>query len=157
MRLRARLDTSINARIVALMPAAGSTVWDKAGVVVLIEQAKFTSAGGTVGGAFERLFSVTGLVRIELRTDDLKEMGLAEELVSDLIRNPVFLAGEAVSLGATTETARAKLSEMRILPREGTLIHSLALTLTGEVLRHIGPGVMPSEVNVPLPLDGVAA
>ena len=157
MRLRNRIEIALNTRIAAIAPEASRTAWDTAGVVVLIEQARFTSAGGILAGAFERLVTVNGTVRAEIRTDDLVGMGLAEELVASLIRDPIFLVCEAVAPGMTTETARVTLTDMRVLPREGSLVQTLTLALSGEVLRRLGPAAVPSEVIVPAPLEGVGA
>lgn len=76
MHLRRRISDQLNARVLAAMPEAAATVWDKAGIVVIIEQASFKPAGGFVLGTFERLFSVDATVRAELQTDDLKQMDL---------------------------------------------------------------------------------
>ncbi len=154
MRLRDRIDAEINSRIAALMPTASATLWDRTGVVVLIESAKFTVAGGIADG-FERLYSVEGKVRVDLRTDDLTNMDLSQELLADLIGSPVFLKRETVAVGRITETARVVLDEFRVLAREAVLVQALTFTLSGEVLRFIGPGVVPSTVIAPAPFQGV--
>lgn len=156
MRLRARIAADINARIAALMPEAARTVWDKSGVVVLIESAKFRVAGGVEAG-FDRLYTIDGKVRVDLRTDDLANIDLSQELLADLLGRPVFLKREVVAVGAVTETARVVLDEFRVLAREATLVQALTFTLSGEVLRYVGPGTLPATVVVPAPFDGVAA
>jgi hypothetical protein len=156
MRLRDRIDTEINARIATLMPEAARTVWDKSGVVVLIESATFTVAGGVDAG-FDRIYTVNGKVRVDLRTDDLANIDLSQELLADLLGRPVFLKREQVATGMLTETARVVLQEFRVLAREATLVQQLTFTLSGEVLRFIGPGTVPQTVAVPPPFDGVAA
>lgn len=157
MHLRRRVSNQLNARVAALQPALAATAWDATGVVVVIEQAKFHPAGGILPGGFERLFAVSATVRAELQTDDLASVDLGEELVASLLRNPIFLATETVDLNEITETAAVRLTDLRVIPREGRLILSLTLGAEAEVLRWIGPGVVPQEVIVPAPLDGVAA
>ncbi|MDO5643904.1 MAG: hypothetical protein Q4G26_16140 [Paracoccus sp. (in: a-proteobacteria)] len=46
MRLRARLQDQLHARLTEHLPEATRTVWDHAAVVIVIEKLDFTSAGG---------------------------------------------------------------------------------------------------------------
>lgn len=154
MHLRTRLAEQINARIALLMPEAARTVWDGLGVVVVIEQAKFTPAGGVVGDC-ELEFSLTGTVVAELRSDDLARADVAQEFLASLIGDPIFLTVEPVSVGALTETARATLTEMRLLSRDAVMIQSLRFDLSAEVLRRLKPAIVPYQVTVPAPLQGV--
>lgn len=155
MHLRHRISDQLNARVSATMPAAAATVWDKSGIVVIIEQASFKPAGGFVLGGFERLFSVDATVRAEVQTDDLAAMDLGEELVASLLGQPIYLASELVAIGAVTETAAVRLSDMRVIPREARLVLSLTLKASAEVLRYRGPGVVPQDVFAPAPIDGI--
>lgn len=157
MRLRARIADVLNARVASLMPAAAATIWDTSGVVVLIEQAKFFTAGGFTSGGFERLYGVDATLRCEVQTDDLAALDLDEELISSLINTPIYLAPQTVEVGHTTELGRVKLEEFRMIPREGRLVISLTLTAKAEVMRYHGPGVVPAQVLSLTPeLEGVA-
>lgn len=156
MHLRDRIANQINARIALLMPEAARTVWDARGVVVVIEQAKFTPTGGVVDGC-DRLFSIAGTVVCELRMDDLDRDGDVQELLASLIGDPVFLAVEPVAVGRLTETARVKMNELRLVSRDGALIQLLRLDLSAEVMRRLAPATVPHQVTVPAPLQGVPA
>lgn len=155
MHLRRRISYELNARVMAHLPAAAATVWDKSGVVVVIEQAKFKPAGGIIKDGFERLFSFDAAVRVELQTDDLDSLDVGEELVASLLGQPIILTTQDVALGAISEMAAVRLLEMRVIAREARLILSLTLSATGEALRLVGAGTLPHDVNVPAPLVGI--
>ncbi len=171
MHLRRRISDEINARVLAALPDAMTTVWDTAGVVVLIEQAKFQSAGGFTTKyapgvdprspssmrptGFERLFKVDATVRAEVQTDDLAQLDLGDELITSLLVNPIHLPTQDVAVGAISEFAQVRLTDARVIQRDARLVMSLTLTAAAEVVRYHGPGVVPDVVDVPVPFDGV--
>lgn len=155
MHLRRRISDQINARIMAILPQAAATAWDHWRVTVVIEEAKFTPAGGIVKDGFERLFSVQGTVRTEIQTDDLDQVDLGEELVASFLNQPILLVPEDVVIGAISETAMIRLSSMRLSGRDASIVLSLTLSVSGEALRRVGVGIVPHDVAVPAPLDGI--
>ena len=146
MRLRERLAAEINDRIARLAPRLAETVWDAQGVVVIIEAARVVTAGG-VDGDFEREVTITGTVTVELRADAMS-LGVPQELIVSLVGEPILLKPEAVEPDALTERARAPLGDMRVLPRDGTIVHRLTLVLDGEIVRRLPPSTVPTEALI---------
>lgn len=112
-------------------------------MVVVIEKMDFKPAGGWKGD-WAYLTAFTGIVRAELRGDDVDALPV-ELLISDLIRDPVtLLPGADIPIGGTTEAARAVLIEMRDTLRDQDVVSGLRFNVQGHILGHApDPGRPP--------------
>lgn len=133
MRLRTRLQDELRRRLALHLPAAMATVWDHDAVVVAIEKLDFKPAGGWRDD-WAYLTAFTGVVRAELRGDDVDALPV-EPLISDLIRHPMTLLPEVgTSVGATTEAGRAVLIELRDTLRDMDVVSGLRFDVQGHIL-----------------------
>lgn len=135
MRLRARLQSALHARLLDLLSQATETVWDMQSVVVVIEQMTVKSDGGA-GEDWEAGVGITGVVRAELRADRIDDLAL-EPLVADLVVSPLFVA--AADDQDVTERARATLFEIRDALRDHDVAIVLRFNVSGHILRR-APG-----------------
>lgn len=142
MRLRTRLSEELKARLIATLPEAVETVWDHVAVVVMVEQLKFTSAGG-LEGDWERRTQFDGVVRAELRADAIDSLEV-EPLITNLVADPVFLDFEAEpEIDQISEKARIVLAEWRDTIRDQDVASALRFTVTGTIAAYHGPAVRP--------------
>lgn len=142
MRLRTRLSEELKARLIATLPEAVETVWDTQAVVVMVEQLKFTSAGG-LEGDWERRTQFEGVVRAELRADGIDSLEV-EPLITNLVAKPVFLDFEAdPEIDQISEKARIVLAEWRDTIRDQDVASALRFTVTGTIAAYHGPAVRP--------------
>lgn len=142
MRLRTRLSEELKARLIATLPEAVETVWDHVAVVVMVEQLKFTSAGG-LEGDWERRTQFEGVVRAELRADGIDSLEV-EPLITNLVADPVFLDFEAEpEVDQISEKARIVLAEWRDTIRDQDVASALRFTVTGTIATYDGPAVRP--------------
>lgn len=142
MRLRTRLFEELKARLIATLPEAVETVWDHVAVVVMVEQLKFTSAGG-LEGDWERRTQFEGVVRAELRADGIDSLEV-EPLITNLVASPVFLDFEAEpEVDQISEKARIVLAEWRDTIRDQDVASALRFTVTGTIAAYHGPAVRP--------------
>lgn len=142
MRLRTRLSEELKARLIATLPEAVVTVWDHVAVVVMVEQLKFTSAGG-LEGDWERRTQFDGVVRAELRADAIDSLEV-EPLITNLVADPVFLDFEAEpEIDQISEKARIVLAEWRDTIRDQDVASALRFTVTGTIAAYHGPAVRP--------------
>lgn len=142
MRLRTRLSEELKARLIATLPEAVETVWDHVAVVVMVEQLKFTSAGG-LEGDWERRTAFEGVVRAELRADAIDSLEV-EPLITNLVADPVFLNFEAEpEVDQISEKARIVLAEWRDTIRDQDVASALRFTVTGTIAAYHGPAVRP--------------
>ncbi len=142
MRLRTRLSEELKARLIATLPEAVETVWDHVAVVVMVEQLKFTSAGG-LEGDWERRTQFEGVVRAELRADGI-DMLEVEPLITNLVAYPVFLDLETEpEIDQISEKARIVLAEWRDTIRDQDVASALRFTVTGTIAAYDGPAVRP--------------
>lgn len=141
MRLRTRLSEELKARLIATLPEAVETVWDHVSVVVMVEQLKFTSAGG-MEDDWERRTQFEGVVRAELRADAIDSLEV-EPLIANLVADPVFLGFDADEIGQLSEKARIVLAEWRDTIRDQDVASALRFTVTGTIAAYHGPAVRP--------------
>ncbi len=142
MRLRSRLSDELKARLLANLPEAVVTVWDHVAVVVMVEQLKFTSAGGHEGD-WERRTDFEGIVRAELRADAIDTLEV-EPLIANLVSSPVFLPfDEATEIGSLSEKARIVLIEWRDTIRDQDVASALRFDVTGTLGLHEEPAQRP--------------
>jgi len=142
MRLRTRLSEELKARLIATLPEAVETVWDHVAVVVMVEQLKFTSAGG-LEGDWERRTQFDGVVRAELRADAIDSLEV-EPLITNLVADPVFLDFEAEpEVDQISEKARIVLAEWRDTIRDQDVASALRFNVTGTIAAYHGPAVRP--------------
>lgn len=142
MRLRTRLSEELKARLITTLPEAVETVWDHVAVVVMVEQLKFTSAGG-LEGDWERRAQFEGVVRAELRADAIDSLEV-EPLITNLVADPVFLDFEAEpEVDQISEKARIVLAEWRDTIRDQDVASALRFTVTGTIAAYHGPAVRP--------------
>lgn len=141
MRLRTRLSEELKARLIATLPEAVETVWDHVAVVVMVEQLKFTSAGG-LEDDWERRTQFEGVVRAELRADAIDSLEV-EPLIANLVADPVFLTFDAEEIGQLSEKARIVLAEWRDTIRDQDVASALRFTVTGTIAAYHGPAVRP--------------
>lgn len=144
MRLRTRLSEELKARLIATLPEAVETVWDHVAVVVMVEQLKFTSAGG-LEGDWERRTQFEGVVRAELRADGIDSLEV-EPLITNLVADPVFLEFDAEpEIDQISEKARIVLAEWRDTIRDQDVASALRFTVTGTIAAYHGPAVRPQD------------
>jgi hypothetical protein len=138
MRLRTRMHEELIARIAQALPDALPTVWGHSGgIVLVIEQLKFTSAGGNDKNGWAQLAKFTGVLRAELRADEIDAMEV-EPLITNLVADPVFLArDEDGEIDALSETARAILAEWRDTVRDTQVVSALRFNVEGTMLRRV--------------------
>ncbi|WP_416369734.1 hypothetical protein [Tritonibacter mobilis] len=142
MRLRTRLSEELKARLIATLPEAVETVWDHVAVVVMVEQLKFTSAGG-LEGDWERRTQFEGVVRAELRADGIDSLEV-EPLITNLVADPVFLNfADEPEVDQISEKARIVLAEWRDTIRDQDVASALRFTVTGTIAAYHGPAVRP--------------
>lgn len=142
MRLRTRLSEELKTRLIATLPEAVETVWDHVAVVVMVEQLKFTSAGG-LEGDWERRTQFEGVVRAELRADGIDSLEV-EPLITNLVADPVFLNFDAEPENdQLSEKARIVLAEWRDTIRDTQVASALRFTVTGTIAVYAGPAVRP--------------
>ncbi|AUQ62336.1 hypothetical protein [Phaeobacter inhibens] len=144
MRLRTRLSEELKARLIATLPEAVETVWDHVAVVVMVEQLKFTSAGG-LEGDWERRTQFEGVVRAELRADAIDSLEV-EPLITNLVADPVFLNFEPEpepEVDQISEKARIVLAEWRDTIRDQDVASALRFTVTGTIAAYHGPAIRP--------------
>lgn len=142
MRLRARLQQELAARMAVFLPEAMATAWDHSAVVIAIEQLTFKPAGGIVE-PWRSLSSFEGIMRAELRADTADGLPV-EPLISDLVTAPLFISEDpATAIGALTESARAVLIEMRDTLRDQQVISGLRFKVTGLIVRREAPAAQP--------------
>ncbi len=134
MRLRARLQDALRARLAALLPEAMTTVWDHQSVVVAIEKLDFKPSGG-IRDHWESCASFSGVVRVELRADGIDTLPV-EALLSDLLLNRMHIAEDAtVPVGALSETASVTLLDLRDTLTDQQVATGLRLGVTGLIVR----------------------
>ncbi|WP_224825769.1 hypothetical protein [Cognatishimia sp. MH4019] len=144
MRLRTRLSEELKARLIATLPEAVETIWDHVAVVVMVEQLKFTSAGG-LEGDWERRTQFEGVVRAELRADAIDSLEV-EPLITNLVADPVFLDFEAdPEIDQISEKARIVLAEWRDTIRDQDVASALRFTVTGTIAAYHGQVVRPQD------------
>ncbi|KMW60785.1 hypothetical protein AIOL_000950 [Candidatus Rhodobacter oscarellae] len=141
MRLRTRLSEELKARLISTLPEVVETVWDHVAVVVMVEQLKFTSAGG-LEGDWERRTQFEGVVRAELRADAIDSLEV-EPLIANLVADPIFLGFDADEIGQLSEKARIVLAEWRDTIRDQDVASALRFTVTGTIAAYHGPAVRP--------------
>jgi len=147
MRLRTRFAAEMHSRLIASLPEAVETVWDARAVVVAVEQIKFTSAGG-IEGDWERRAALAGVVRAELRADEIDALEV-EPLITDLMISPVHLLPDAQTpVGRVSEAARLVLREWRDVIREGQVASALRFDVDGEIVARVWPGRTPEAVTI---------
>jgi len=138
MRLRTRLSTELKARLMVSLPEAIATVWDHAAVLVVIEQLKFTPAGGVMND-WALLTQFEGIVRAELRADGLDSF-VVEPLIANLVADPVFLDFDpTVQVDQLSERARAVLVDWRDTVRDQHVASALRFTVSGTLAAYAGP------------------
>lgn len=146
MRLRHRLQDELRRRLALHLPDALATVWDHQAVVVAVERLTFKPAGGWCGD-WAYLTAFSGAVHAELRGNDVDELPV-EPLLSDLIADPILLLPvSGTPTGATTETARAVLIEMRDVVRDQHVVSALRFEVEGHIL---GRAPDPGRPNAPM-------
>lgn len=146
MHLRARLQDDLRARLALHLPAAMATVWDHQAVVVAIEKLDFKPAGGWRDD-WAYLTAFTGVVRAELRGDDVDVLPV-EALISDLIRNPITLLPDAATApGDLSEAGRAVLIELRDTIRDMDVVSGLRFNVQGHIL---GRAPDPGQPGAPM-------
>ncbi|MFV0410239.1 MAG: hypothetical protein ACK5LJ_11260 [Paracoccus sp. (in: a-proteobacteria)] len=142
MRLRARFAAEMKSRLTASLPEALETVWDHQAVVVAVEQIKFTSAGG-VEGDWGRKATLAGVVRAELRADEIDALEV-EPLIADLLARPVHLPFDtALPAGHLSEKARFVLADWRDVIRDTQIASALRFTVEATIAAHLGPHARP--------------
>lgn len=142
MRLRTRLSEELKARLIRSLPEAVETVWDAVAVVVMVEQLKFTSAGG-LEEDWERRTTFEGVLRAELRADAIDGLEV-EPLIADLVADPVFLPFDPETPeGQLSEKARAVLAEWRDTIRDQDVASALRFNVTGTIAAYAGPAARP--------------
>ena len=142
MRLRTRFAAEMQSRLIASLPEVVETVWDAQAVVVAVEQIKFTSAGG-IEGDWERKATLTGVVRAELRADEIDALEV-EPLIANLVAAPVHFGFDAETpLGNLSEKARFVLADWRDVIRDTQVASALRFTVEATIATHAGPGVRP--------------
>ena len=147
MRLRTRFADEIHSRLQAFLPDAMDTVWDIKSVVVAIEQIKFTSAGGLEGN-WDRNATFTGVVRGELRSENIDALPV-EPLIASLVAAPVFLEFDAgVPLGGLSEKARFILADWRDVIRDAQVASALRFNVEGTLAAHTNPDPMADTVVI---------
>ncbi len=153
MRLRTRFASEMHSRLIASLPEAVETVWDARGVVVAVEQIKFTPAGG-LEGDWERKATLTGVVRAELRADRIDALEV-EPLIASLVAAPVHLGFDAnTPLGNLSEKARFVLADWRDVIRDTQVASALRFTVEATIAAHAGPGSCPDLLISPAPEIG---
>ena len=154
MRLRTRFAAEMHSRLLASLPEAVETAWDVQAVVVAVEQIKFTSAGG-IEGNWERKATLSGIVRAELRADEIDALEV-EPLIANLVAAPIHLAfNPETPLGSLSEKARFVLADWRDVIRDTQVASSLRFTVEATIARHAGPGVHPDLLISQAPEIGV--
>lgn len=142
MRLRTRLSEELKARLITTLPKAVETVWDHVAVLVMVEQLKFTSAGG-LEGDWERRTEFDGIVRAELRADAIDSLEV-EPLIINLVADPVFLNFEHdAEIDQISEKARIVLAEWRDTIRDQSVASALRFTVNGTIAAYAGPAKRP--------------
>lgn len=141
MRLRTQLQDVLKTRIQAVFPDLLQTVWDHSALVLVIEELHFSAASGPIEGEdWVREASVDGVVRIELRADNIDSHEF-EPLIPDLVKNPVF-----VTLPGITDAppmpdeictkARLTLMEWRDAIRDTDVVAALRFELAGTLCKY---------------------
>lgn len=147
MQLRTRFSAEIIKRLRVLLPQAIEAVWDVDAVVVAIEQIKFVSTGGH-DGSWARLVTMSGVLRVELRSDGIDELAL-EPLIASLVAAPVRMNfDEAVEVGALSERARLTLIEVRDTIRDMDIASTLRFNVEGVLARRDPAGELPLVLTI---------
>lgn len=156
MRLRRRLADLVTTRIRQFAPELLLAAWGEVGqVVVGFEQVRVNDQGGT-DRAFELAVKLTGRIRVDLRCPSV-DTAATEDLIESLVATPLHLPPAQVAPGALTERARTVLDEMRLAERDEHIVLSFFLNFDADILRAIGGGVVPHNLILPPPFEGVGA
>lgn len=146
MRLRSRIIEELRARLSATLPDAMRTAWGGDAVVCAIETLKFTPSSGNRDD-FEAMLDFNGVVRAELRADDVDALEL-EPLLASLIGEPIHLNPDpATVVGGLSERARVTLIEMRDTIRDASVVSGLRFGVVGCVVGRVDPAA-------PIPAGG---
>lgn len=147
MNLRTRFSAEITNRLRLLLPQAIESAWEVDAVVVAIEQIKFVSTGGYDGG-WARLVTMSGVLRVELRSDGIDELAL-EPLIASLVAAPVRMDfDEVVEVGAMSERARLTLIEVRDTIRDMDVASTLRFNVEGILARRDPAGEPPTVLTI---------
>ena len=134
MELRKRLQQAIDKEIAAVLPQAGDTAWDGGGVVVVIEQMRFSSLGGAQGD-WVYCAAIEGRLRLDLIGDALDDLPV-EPLIARLIDRPLSLTPDGdVKPGVLSHKARATLIERRDEVTATQAVSTLIFELSGALVR----------------------
>lgn len=149
MRLRSRFEQILSDRVAQYLPAALETVWDKTGVVAAIESLKFSPNSGSItdkkaGFDVEFLANVNGVVRVEIRMDEIGAL-VIEPLLASLVGDSVFVPLDPeVAEGGITEKARLTLIDLRDAIRETQVVSVLRFTVDGVIMRRLPDAQRPA-------------
>ena len=147
MNLRTRFSAEITNRLRLLLPQAIESAWEVDAVVVAIEQIKFVSTGGYDGG-WARLVTMSGVLRVELRSDGIDELAL-EPLIASLVAAPVRMDfDEVVEVGAMSERARLTLIEVRDTIRDMDVASTLRFNVEGILALRDPAGEPPTVLTI---------
>ncbi len=160
MRLRTRISEQLQARLEANLPEAMATVWDASAVLVMVESVSFKPASGFEGD-WKRCASFEGVIRTELKSDQIDDLG-AELLIASLLTEPMIVSlpgPDDVVPGAASGgsephhvKARLELSDWRDAIRDQMVVAALRFKVGGTLCEYSpdpgrGVGLLPGGIE----------
>lgn len=144
MRLRSRFSDKIQRRLEAHLPDALRTAWGGRAVVANADQLKFKSTGGVETEDWERVAQITGLMRLELRSDGI-DAQVVEVLIANLVSHPVRIEFDpATPVDGVSEKARFILADWRDIVRDTQVVTLVRFNVDCTLARRLSPAVRPT-------------
>lgn len=144
MRLRSRFSDEIQRRLEAHLPDALRTAWGGRAVVANADQLKFKSTGGVEAEDWERTAQITGLMRLELRSDGI-DAQVVEFLIANLVSQPVRIEFDpATPVYEVSEKARFILADWRDIVRDTQVVTLVRFNVDCTLARRLSSATTPT-------------
>lgn len=146
MKLRTQIAAALHARLVDLTPEAVQSAWGIVDTTVALEELTFVSDGGDAKGWLSGA-SFTGVVRSELKSDQIDDLDLSPLIVSLAQAPLMILRDEQVPVGDIGIACRATLHQSRDVLRATHVVTALRFKVQGTIWTR-GPDVERPEALI---------